>query len=46
MEIAKIAKLTKIYCGNLNSGIERRLQILHVYFIRYIEVFCCENYRG
>ena len=39
MEIAKIAKLTKIHCGNLNPGIEiTSLDILKSLAVKIIEV--------
>ena len=43
MKIVKIAKLTKIYDGNLKSGLERGLQLLYIPLIRYIQDFYCES---
>ena len=36
MEMVKIAEITKTYGGNTKSGLERGLQLLYIYFIRYI----------
>ena len=36
MEEVKMAKLTKIYGGNTKPGLERGLQLLYIYLIRYI----------
>ena len=36
MEMVKIAKITKIYGGNTKSGLERGLQPLYIYLIKYI----------
>ena len=43
MEMVKIAKLTKIYGGSLKSGLERGLQLLYIYLIRYIQDIYCES---
>ena len=43
MEMVKIAKLTKIYDGNPKFGLERGLQLLHIYLIRYVQDFYCES---
>ena len=43
MEIVKIAKLTKIFFGNPKSGLERGLQLLYIYLIRYVQDFYCES---
>ena len=36
MEKVKIAKLTIIYGGNTKPGLERGLQLLYIYLIKYI----------
>ena len=43
MEIVKIAKLTKTFCGNPKPGLERGLQLLYIYLIRYAQDFYCES---
>ena len=39
MEMVKIAKLTSIFGGNPKSGLERVLQLLYIYLIRYVQDF-------
>ena len=43
MEMVKIAKLTKIYGRNPKSGLDRGLQLLYIYLIRYVQDFYFES---
>ena len=43
MEMIKIAKLIKIYDGNPKFSLERGLQLLHIYLIKYVQDFYCES---
>ena len=43
MKMVKTAKLARVYGGNPKSGLERGLQLLYIYLIRYIQDFYCES---
>ena len=44
MKMVNLAKLTKIYGGNPQSGLEKHLQLFYIHLITYIQDYFCKSY--